>query len=242
MIRILPGYEQQGKNQSSMNKMFRIHKFKKVDSTNNTAEKYPVNSVIISIEQIKGRGRFEREWISTKGGLWFSIIVKPVRKLCEYTFIASVAVFESLEEDIDNIDIKWPNDIYYKGKKLCGILTEVISTGNKIEKAIIGIGLNLNNDTPKEGVSLKEIKKDKINEEIILNKILDNFKRISDLSLTTILRKYKKNCSMLGKKTKVRTLKGTFEGTTIDIDHEGNLILKTKESILRLNEGDTSIL
>ena len=114
--------------------MFKIHKFKRVASTNNTAEKYPIDSVIIAEEQTKGRGRFNREWNSGKGGLWVSIVVKPVRKLCEYTFIASLAVFEAVKTEADNIDIKWPNDLYYKKKKLCGILTEVVSAGNKVEK------------------------------------------------------------------------------------------------------------
>ena len=219
--------------------MFKIYKFKEVDSTNKTAEEYTVDSVIIAEKQNKGRGRFKREWVSGKDGLWISIVVNPVRKLCEYTFIASLAVFEAIESEVD---IKWPNDIYYKGKKLCGILTEVVSTGNKIDKAIIGIGLNLNNTHPKEGISLKEIKKKEIDKEEILKNILKNFKRISDLDLMTILRKYKKHCTMLGTKVKVKTLKGTFEGKAIDIDYEGNLLLETKESIKRLNEGDTSIL
>lgn len=222
-----------------MNKTFNIHRFREVDSTNNKAENYPIGSVIIADKQIKGKGRFERIWNSKKGGLWFSIVINPTRKICEYTFIASLAVFEAVEV---KVDIKWPNDIYYKKKKLCGILTEIVSKGNKIEKTIIGIGLNLNNPTPKEGISLKEITGNNVNKKEILNKILDNFKRISDLNIGTIVRRYKKYCNMLGTRIKVKTLKGDFEGIAIDIDDEGNLLLKTKEKLLRLNEGDTSII
>jgi len=215
-------------------KMFKIHKFSNVDSTNIKANSYPVGSVIVAKEQSKSYGRFKREWISSKGGLWFSIVVKPIRKICEYTFIASLAVFD--------VEIKWPNDIIYKGKKVCGILTEIISDGNKIKKAIIGIGLNVNNKVPEMGISLKEIKNKEMDLDKLLDRILENFQRIDKLELTTIFRLYKKQCSMLGKNIKVKTLNGEFEGKMVDIDNEGNLMLETKEGIIRLNEGDTSIL
>ena len=215
----------------------KIHKFDKVDSTNNKAREYPVNGVIVAEEQTKGRGRFDREWVSSKGGLWFSIVLKPTRKICEYTFIASLAVF-----DVVGGEIKWPNDIFYKGKKLCGILTEVVSVGNDIEKIVVGVGINLNNEAPEEGVSLKEIVGKEVDADEILEKILDNFKRISNLDLATILRKYRAHCSMLGSKVRVKSLKGVFSGKAVDIDYEGNLLLETKDGVMRLNEGDASIL
>ncbi len=239
MIRILLGFKLEDRNLFSMNKMFSIHKFKTVDSTNDTAKEYPVDSVIVAGEQIKGRGRFDREWNSSKGGLWVSIVVKPTRKICEYTFIASLAVFDAVG---GAMDIKWPNDLYYDKRKLCGILTEVISVGNKVEKISVGIGLNLNNEVPQEGIALKEIMGKEIDINEILEKILANFSRISDLGLGTILRKYKKHCSMLGKEVSVQTLKGVFSGKAIDIDYEGNLLLETENRVMRLTEGDSSIL
>jgi len=219
--------------------MFNIHRFKKVDSTNKLARDYPIGSVVIAEVQGKGKGRFQRIWVSAKGGLWFSIIVKPVRKICEYTFIASLAVHNSIDEQLD---IKWPNDLYLKKKKLCGILTEIYSVGNKVDKIIVGIGINLNNKSPEEGTSLKEIQGKEINIDDFLEKVLDNFAKLSNLGLPTIIRQYKKNCSMLGKQVKVITLNKEVEGKAIDIDNEGNLILETDKGKLRLNEGDTSIL
>ena len=219
--------------------MFNIHRFEKIDSTNKIARNYPAGSVVIAEIQHKGKGRFDRTWISNKGGLWLSIIVKPQRKICEYTFIASLAVHNAINE---KLDIKWPNDLYYKKKKLCGILTEIYSVGNKVEKIIVGMGINLNNKAPEEGISLKDIKGKEIDIDDFLNKVLDNFGKLSNLGLPTIIRQYKKNCSMLGKQVKVVTLNKEVKGKAIDIDNEGNLILETENGKLRLNEGDTSIL
>lgn len=218
--------------------MFTIHKFSNVNSTNVQASNFPIGSVIVAKEQSQSYGRFNREWVSSKGGLWFSIVLKPVRKICEYTFVASLAVFDA----IDKVEIKWPNDLVYKDKKVCGILTEIISDGNKIEKVIVGIGVNVNNKTPEIGISIKEITKKELDLDTLLNKILKNFHRIDKLGLDTILRLYKKNCSMLGKYVTVKTLNGKYKGKAIDIDSEGNLLLETKEGIIRLNEGDASIV
>ena len=123
-----------------------------------------------------------------------------------------------------------------------GILSEVISVGNKMEKVIVGIGINLNNKVPKEGISLRKISDMEIDKDKILKKILDNFNRISQLGITTIVRRYKEHCNMLGNEIKVKTLRGEFSGKAIDIDYEGNLLLETEDGVVRLNEGDASIL
>ena len=123
-------------------KMFKIHKFDSVDSTNEEGKKFGYNSVIVSSVQVKGKGRFKREWESKKGGLWFSIVLEPTRELFEYTFIASLAVLKGAGVG----GIKWPNDVVYEGKKLCGILSESVISGDRAEKMIIGIGMNVNND------------------------------------------------------------------------------------------------
>ncbi|MBS3135779.1 biotin--[acetyl-CoA-carboxylase] ligase [Candidatus Woesearchaeota archaeon] len=215
-----------------------IHNIRKTDSTNRLARKYKPGTVIRSAIQSSGVGRFGRKWVSDSGGLWFSIVLKPERKLCEYTFIASLAVLDAIGK---KAEIKWPNDLVYKGEKLCGILTEIHSSGNTVKKVIVGIGLNVNNDAPSGGVSLKEIMGHEINIDELLRKIVENFIKISKLSISSIIAMYRKKCSMLGKMVTASTLEGTFYGKAAGIDDEGNLILETNKGVKKLTEGDATL-
>jgi BirA family transcriptional regulator, biotin operon repressor / biotin---[acetyl-CoA-carboxylase] ligase len=235
MTRILLGCKQQDRKLFSMSKIY----FDSVDSTNVKATEFNPGDVIVAKVQTKGKGRFERVWESSEGGLWFSIVLKPTRKLCEYTFIASLAVFDALDF---KADIKWPNDLYYEGKKLCGILSEIVSVGSTVSKIAVGMGLNVNNAVPPEGISVKEIVGSEVDASELLDKILDNFERLSDLGIKTIIERYRKNCSMLGKRVCAKTLQGDFKGKALDIDDEGNLLVETKEGVVRLSEGDATIL
>ena len=115
---------------------------------------------IFSKKQTSGVGQYGRKWLSPKGGLWFSALypvfsanflpkIFPVSlsyKLCEMLLNESVQA-----------NIKWPNDILYGSKKLIGFLPKVITRGNKTLYVRIGFGMNLNNKTPEEGISLSEI-------------------------------------------------------------------------------------
>jgi BirA family biotin operon repressor/biotin-[acetyl-CoA-carboxylase] ligase len=150
--------------------------FKKIDSTSNfarglacQAEKYNCNSstkkilldgaVIIAGQQQKGRGRFERQWISPFGGLWFTVIKQPeavLKDLSVITLIAAASIVKVLKGEIKNngitedskknfssFVIKWPNDIYFNNKKIAGILCET-EKFNGIVYLFIGIGININ--------------------------------------------------------------------------------------------------
>ncbi|MCK5281975.1 MAG: biotin--[acetyl-CoA-carboxylase] ligase [Nanoarchaeota archaeon] len=224
-----------------MSKMFEIHKFECVGSTNSLARDYSSGNAIVAREQNKGRGRFDRKWVSSKGGLWFSIVLKPNRRLFEYTFIASLAVLESIKV---NAKIKWPNDIVFYGKKLCGILSESVFEGNDARKVIIGVGINVNNDVSELrdiAVSLKEIKNEEINIDDLLNNILKNFEKISEMEFKDILKEYKENCSVLGKEIKIKTVDGEIMGKAVDVDEEGRIVVETKGERIVLREGDVSI-
>src|SRR3989339_2169055 len=113
--------------------MLKIIRLSKVDSTQNFAKKIADkandNTVVISDIQTRGRGRFERTWSSQKGGLYFSIILKPRIKLNEIfilTYQMALAVLDSLSK-YSEIKLKWPNDVIIKDKKqqkyrkICGI-------------------------------------------------------------------------------------------------------------------------
>ena len=128
--------------------------FEVIDSTNNEAKRLiskGINSeqLILAKMQTSGRGRRGRKWISPRGNLFTSLLLKSSKSLniVFSTFIASLAMAEAVES-ISRGKIlpicKWPNDLIVHGKKICGILSELVYGNNSIDKYfIIGIGVNI---------------------------------------------------------------------------------------------------
>ena len=105
-------------------------------------------TVVVADEQRAGRGRLGRSWHSPAGaGFYGSILLRPETALRDaqfLTFAAAIAVAETLGAlGATGAEIKWPNDVLLGGRKVCGILTETSSMGDRLEWAIIGIGINL---------------------------------------------------------------------------------------------------
>lgn len=128
-------------------------RFDSVSSTNDVARDLAVSGeseglCVIAREQTAGRGRQGRSWSSPPGeGLYLSLILRPRVKATEsalITLAAAIAVAETLRLDFQtNGDIKWPNDVLVGGRKICGILVEAAIEGDRLQYAIIGIGVNI---------------------------------------------------------------------------------------------------
>lgn len=125
-----------------------IH-FETIDSTNTyLKENYEKldNFTFVSADfQSAGRGRNNRNWKSEKGeNLLFSLLIKDKALIDKFSSLSVISAFSIIKAlNLKHLSIKWPNDIYYKDSKLCGILLEAV-TRNEIECLIIGIGLNVN--------------------------------------------------------------------------------------------------
>ena len=125
-----------------------IH-FETIDSTNTyLKENYEDldNFTFVSADfQSAGRGRNNRNWKSEKGeNLLFSLLIKDKALIDKFSSLSVISAFSIIKAlNLEHLSIKWPNDIYYKDSKLCGILLEAV-TRNEIECLIIGIGLNVN--------------------------------------------------------------------------------------------------
>ncbi|MBQ7038703.1 MAG: biotin--[Clostridia bacterium] len=130
---------------------FRLQLYGEVDSTNTLAREFaaagaPEGTIILADTQRQGRGRMGRQFFSPKGsGLYMSIILRPESAVTPLyiTTAAAVAVAEAIEE-VAGIpsSIKWVNDVYCRGKKVCGILTEGAIADN-LQYAVLGIGINV---------------------------------------------------------------------------------------------------
>ena len=144
------------KNQSLFEKKYTVIRYSQVDSTNNIAFALGQNgaahaTVVLADEQSGGRGRQSKIFSSPRGGLYLSVILRPrlpVEELSLITLAAGVASAEAVEL-VSGLSacLKWPNDLYYNGQKLGGILTESapysLSDG-AVPFVVVGIGLNVN--------------------------------------------------------------------------------------------------
>jgi BirA family transcriptional regulator, biotin operon repressor / biotin---[acetyl-CoA-carboxylase] ligase len=118
------------------------------------ADKSPLNgTVILAEQQLKGRGTLERKWISPRGGIWLSVILRPripPEKISFLGLVAALAVCDTIiEKTMLFPKIKWPNDIFLNHKKVSGILIDAATRGIKVEYAVVGIGINANVDLKK---------------------------------------------------------------------------------------------
>jgi BirA family biotin operon repressor/biotin-[acetyl-CoA-carboxylase] ligase len=218
----------------------------------------PEGTVTIAETQKAGRGRLGRRWISPKGGLWFSIILKPKLKPSETTklvFVASLAVAEALKELYSiKTETKWPNDVLVGGRKICGILAEMSTVDGRVKFVVLGIGVNVNldveKDLPKElwgnTTSLKAVLGRKVKLEELFKKLLEKLDGVYELFLKDgfrpILERWKSYACFLGNMVEVKDKGEKLSGLALGVNAEGALILKLQDGTLRrIFVGDLSI-
>lgn len=170
-----------------------IH-FETIDSTNTyLKENYEKldNFTFVSADfQSAGRGRNNRNWKSEKGeNLLFSLLIKDKALIDKFSSLSVISAFSIIKAlNLEHLSIKWPNDIYYKDSKLCGILLEAV-TRNEIECLIIGIGLNVNQrefvgEYKRTPTSLYQITKQaqdmKIIKDKIFNQLYNDFMKVKE--------------------------------------------------------------
>ena len=115
---------------------------------------------VVAREQFSGIGQNSRPWISPKGGIWLSAAYPIFSSKFSseiYSLSFAIKLCEMLNMESIKVDLKWPNDIIFESKKLIGFLPRVITRGNEIIYVRIGVGMNILNKTPLEGISLSEI-------------------------------------------------------------------------------------
>lgn len=221
-----------------------------VDSTNQYAKRYADSPdadgmVIVADEQVNGKGRLSRHFYSPgKDGIYFSIILHPdihLEVLNLFTLTAALGVVNAVER-LSGIrpGIKWPNDIVYHGKKLCGILTETMieSETGKVECLISGIGINVNNDTfPDElaetACSVKQISGRSISRTELICSVLEEMERLIDENYylehrEELLESYQMDLEILGREIEVHYPRKKVSASALGIDSRGGLIIQSE--------------
>ena len=131
---------------------------------------------IIAREQFSGFGQNSKTWVSPKGGIWLSAAYPIFSK--EFTsqifnLSLGIKICEMFRKENINVYLKWPNDIFFGSKKLIGFLPRVITRGKEIIYVRIGLGMNVLNFTPSEGISLSKVLQTKnINQHFWTAKVL----------------------------------------------------------------------
>jgi BirA family biotin operon repressor/biotin-[acetyl-CoA-carboxylase] ligase len=217
----------------------KIFHFQELETTMDKAKSLAKNdaphlSVVIAENQTTGRGRLNRKWISSKGGLWFTLILKPGTPpplSYIYNFTASLSLSTSLRQLFDvNVSVKWPNDLLLNGKKLVGLLSEMETRGDMVEFINIGIGINVNNQPQKhepKAISLKDVLNKTVSRRLILETFLEDFKnRIQVIDCQKIIELWKEQTSTIGSRVRIETISDVFEGLAVDVDDNGALMVK----------------
>jgi BirA family biotin operon repressor/biotin-[acetyl-CoA-carboxylase] ligase len=215
-------------------------------STQNVLKEFsfPYGTVVVANRQWEGRGRFGRKWHSEEGGLYFSFLLRAedFKGLLPLPLVVGYGVLLQVERKGFKPVLKWVNDVYISGKKVCGVLVE-----RSKEKVVVGVGINLNQrEFPSDlmATSLYMLKneifekKEFLLETLeILDRVLEEFKNFGFEKFRPAIRQ---RLMFFGEEVIVYSQEpvvGIFE----DIDQEGSLLLRTAQGLLKFNAGEVSL-
>ncbi len=244
-----------------------LYCLRSVGSTNEYARSIAARckdgAVVLSEVQTAGRGRLSRSWSSPEGGIWMSLILKPeipMDQAYRINMAVSVAIARALYALFGlEADIKWPNDILINDRKLCGILMEISAEVDRLDYAVVGVGINVNTDVsgfPEEwnATSLsKELGRSVSRTELIqriLQEIEDAYESLGSME---IYEEWRDRSATLGRHVRITSASasacasasspsasasGDLEGKAVALSEDGALCLETDIGIKRILAGD----
>jgi BirA family biotin operon repressor/biotin-[acetyl-CoA-carboxylase] ligase len=224
----------------------RIHYFPEIGSTMDAARELAKKgakegTIVIAEAQTRGRGRLSRQWLSPEGGIYFTLILRP-RISPAYAprinLMAAIAMATTIRKLFGlKAELKWPNDVLIKGKKVCGILAEMDAETDVVNFVNVGIGINANASIPhfdKTATSLKDALGREISRKEFLSVLIMEMERWQPLLMKAdLLKEWKRLSATLDKEVRVVSLDEEVTGQAIDIDATGALVLKGKDGLLR---------
>lgn len=236
--------------------------FDTIDSTNTKAQElaekgYQSGTLVVADKQESGKGRRGRSWVSPSGtGIFMTLMIKPdinPNNASMLTLVAALAVAKAITSVTgEEALIKWPNDIVVNGKKVCGILTEMNAQFDYINHIVVGIGINVHNESFPEEISQmasslmieaggKRFHRAQIIAETMayFEQYYDTFLKTQDLS--ALVREYDKLLVNRNKSVRVLDPREPFDGKAMGITSKGELIVDTWESRKLVSSGEVSV-
>lgn len=204
-------------------------------------------SIILAETQKEGRGRLSRGWASPPGGIWMSLVLRPnipLSRVYRINMAASVSICRAVCQLGLEAGIKWPNDILIREQKLCGILTELGAQVDRLDYAVVGVGLNANNDTaafPSQwrSTSLAARLGRSIDRCALIAAILNEMEQaLDDMESHELYEEWCSRSLTLGKRVRISSAEGELIGQVLDLDRDGALILEQGGDRRRILAGD----
>lgn len=240
-----------------------IQVFQETASTNDVVEKLARDGVkegvvVFAESQTKGRGRLGRKWVSpAKKGLWFSVLLRPPIRPVEATQLtvaAATALAHAIQKQTNlSPDIKWPNDLLLRGRKVAGILTELSAEVDRVKHIILGIGLDVNQsasdfpaDVRKLATSLKlecgqPIDRAELAAEI-LQELERDYARICEGGFAALADEWESRCTTIGQNVTIWIGARRVRGRAEALDDDGALLVRTEHGRLeRIIGGDVTV-
>lgn len=236
--------------------------FDTIDSTNTKAQElaekgYPSGTLVVAEKQESGKGRRGRSWVSPSGtGIFMTLMIKPdinPNNASMLTLVAALAVAKAITSVTgEEAMIKWPNDIVVNSKKVCGILTEMNAQFDYINHIVVGIGINVHNESFPEEISqmasslMIEAGGKRFHRAQIIAETMSYFEQYYDTFLKTqdlsaLVREYDELLVNRNKSVRVLDPKEPFDGKAMGITPKGELIVDTWESRKLVSSGEVSV-
>ena len=236
--------------------------FDTIDSTNTKAQElaekgYPSGTLVVADKQESGKGRRGRSWVSPSGtGIFMTLMIKPdinPNNASMLTLVAALAVAKAITSVTgEEAMIKWPNDIVVNSKKVCGILTEMNAQFDYINHIVVGIGINVHNESFPEEISQmasslmieaggKRFHRAQIIAETMSYFELDYDTFLKTQDLSALVREYDELLVNRNKSVRVLDPKEPFDGKAMGITPKGELIVDTWESRKLVSSGEVSV-
>jgi BirA family biotin operon repressor/biotin-[acetyl-CoA-carboxylase] ligase len=240
-----------------------IRVFEQTSSTNDVVEKLARDGVkegvvVFAESQTRGRGRLGRRWLSPpRKGLWFSVLLRPdlqPQAATQLTVAAATALLRAIRDQAGiTPEIKWPNDILIKGRKVAGVLTELSAELDHIKHLTLGVGVDVNlnaSEFPAElrktATSLKIESGRPIHRAdlaaAILRELDRDYERIRSRRFDEVADEWEAHCTTLGRRVTIQVGDRVLQGEAEALDDDGALLLRTQHGHLeRIIGGDVSL-
>jgi len=219
--------------------MFQIEYYDSIGSTMDVAREGLVHGRVVQAgQQSGGRGRRGNKWVSPKGNLYQSIVLKPSlpkHVWGQLTFVISVALGQAIENHVDVYNLKWPNDVLVHEKKLAGILIEIID-----DFVIIGTGVNVDH-APDNRAKMHDFWDISVNDfrDVFLSEIEKYFMMWEAEGFASIRELWMQKAYKLGEEIQARLPDAIYEGVFEGLDDQGILLLREKDgSLKQINSGE----
>jgi len=237
----------------------RIEVHHEIGSTNTRAKELaaqgaPHGTLVCARQQSGGRGRFGRRFHSPAGsGIYMSLILRPempAEQAVMLTSMTAVAVARAIEKLADvQVMIKWVNDLYISGRKVCGILCEagMDFRSGRLEYAVVGIGVNTGKtEFPPEiadiATSIANVCGTEVSKNRLIAEICGELERLCDMPGNgDFMQESRMRSNVIGRKITVMRGDESFPAVALDIDDQGGLVVRTDEGVQTVRSGEVSI-